>query len=223
MADLLPLFPLPNVVLFPNVFLPLHIFEPRYREMVSDALASDRLIGMALLRPGWEHEYDGRPALYPIGCTGVMTHCERLPDGRFNIVLRGIERFRVLAEDHTRAYRRATIEPYAESPLAAEDRAILQRQRSRLEALLSPTVERDVGRRSLGPARAREGTDPTIPSGMSDEELVNALAQYLDLEPIEKQALLERPCLRSRAESLVELLEMKMLMGRTPSRRTVAH
>ena len=62
MSDLLPLFPLPNVVLFPNVFLPLHIFEPRYREMVADALASDRMIGMVLLRPGWERDYEGRAA-----------------------------------------------------------------------------------------------------------------------------------------------------------------
>jgi len=64
-SDLLPLFPLPNVVLFPGVFLPLHIFEPRYKEMVADALAGDRIIGMALLRPGWEADYEGRPPIYP--------------------------------------------------------------------------------------------------------------------------------------------------------------
>ena len=65
MSDLLPLFPLPNVVLFPNVFLPLHIFEPRYREMVADALESDRMIGMVLLRPGWDRDYEGRPPPSP--------------------------------------------------------------------------------------------------------------------------------------------------------------
>ena len=72
MSDLLPLFPLPNVVLFPNVFLPLHIFEPRYREMVADAIAGDRMIGMVLLRPGWENNYEGRPPVYPIGCSGLI-------------------------------------------------------------------------------------------------------------------------------------------------------
>ena len=82
MSDLLPLFPLPNVVLFPNVFLPLHIFEPRYREMVADALADDRMIGMVLLRPGWEHDYEGRPPIYPVGTSGLITNVERLPDGR---------------------------------------------------------------------------------------------------------------------------------------------
>src|SRR5438128_12227278 len=104
MSDLLPLFPLPNVVLFPNVFLPLHIFEARYREMVADAVASDRLIGMVLLRPGWERNYEGRPAVYPIGCSGVMTHVERLGAGRYTLVLRGLERFRIVNEDHARPY-----------------------------------------------------------------------------------------------------------------------
>ena len=78
MSDLLPIFPLPNVVLFPNVFLPLHIFEPRYREMVADAVASARMIGMVLLRPGWQSDYEGRPPVYPIGCSGVLTHVEQL-------------------------------------------------------------------------------------------------------------------------------------------------
>src|SRR5438034_814353 len=105
MSDLLPLFPLPNVVLFPNVFLPLHIFEPRYREMVADAIASDRMIGMVLLRPGWEHDYEHCPPVYPIGCSGIVTHFDRLPDGRYNIVLRGLERFRIVEEDHSRNYR----------------------------------------------------------------------------------------------------------------------
>ena len=209
MSDLLPLFPLPNVVLFPNVFLPLHIFEPRYREMMSDALASDRMIGMVLLRPGWERDYEGRPPIYPVGCSGVLTHHERLPDGRYNLVLRGIERFRVLDEDQALSYRRAIIEPLREPPLDAADRAAILEQRGKLESMLVPS------RSSAG--------DPRMPASMSDEDLVNALAQYLDLEPLEKQALLEKASLRARAESLVELLEMKILMARTPGRSSLAH
>ncbi|HEX9368003.1 MAG TPA: LON peptidase substrate-binding domain-containing protein, partial [Vicinamibacterales bacterium] len=115
----IPIFPLPNVVLFPNVFLPLHIFEPRYRQMVDAALNGDRVIGMVLLRPGWERDYEGRPPVYPIGCAGVITHAERLPDGRFNIVLRGMEKFRIASEETERLYRLATVvavpEPPAES------------------------------------------------------------------------------------------------------------
>lgn len=210
MADLLPLFPLPNVVLFPNVFLPLHVFEPRYREMVADALSGDRLIGMVLLKPGWEHEYERQPAVYRIGCSGVMTHAERLGDGRFNIVLRGIERFRILSEDHALGYRRASVDTVIEEAGSADDRLAVQRQRAKLEALLAPTVE-------------RAGADMTIPSAMADEDLVHALAQYLDLEPIEKQALLEKASLRARAESLVELLEMKMMTARTPRLPHLVH
>jgi Lon protease-like protein len=210
MSDLLPLFPLPNVVLFPNVFLPLHIFEARYREMVADAIAGDRMIGMVLLRPGWEHDYEGRPPVYQIGSSGVITHFERLSDGRYNIILRGLERFRVLEEDSSRTYRRAVVERLADGVIGSDDRAVIRRLRAKLEALLAPTV-------------AKAGADVINASAMGDEDLINALAQYLDLEPLEKQALLERHCLRSRAESLVELLEMKIMMSRTPGMSTVAH
>ena len=209
MSELLPLFPLPNVVLFPNVFLPLHIFEPRYREMVADALASDRMIGVVLLRRGWDRDYEGRPPIYSVGCSGVLTHNERLPDGRYNLVLRGIERFRILEEDHALGYRRAVIEPLREQPLDAADRAAILRQRAKLESMLVPSQS--------------NAADPRMPASMADEDLVNALAQYLDLEPLEKQALLEKASLRTRAESLVELLEMKILMARTPGTSNVAH
>ena len=203
MSDLLSLFPLPTAVLFPNVFLPLHIFEPRYREMVADALTSDRLIGMVLLRPGWEPEYDGRPAVYPVGCSGVITHVERLAGGRFNIVLRGLDRFRILDEDQTRAYRRAEVETLREPAVDVRDRPPLRALRQRLEALIAPSMERG-------------GADVRTAPGMPDEDLVNTLSQYLELDPIERQALLEIDGVLRRAEALIELVEMKMLMARTP-------
>ena len=213
-SELLPIFPLPTVVLFPNVFLPLHIFEPRYREMTADALKSDRMIGMVLLRPGWEREYEGRPPVYSVGCSGVITHADQLPDGRYNIVLRGVERFRILDEDDRLTYRRARIEPLPEAACRAEDRGVIKDARTKLDALLQPALERSLD---------VLGGETRIPSAMPDEDLVNALAQYLDLEPLEKQALLETRSLRSRAESLVELLEMKILMAKTPGLSNVAH
>jgi uncharacterized protein len=212
--DLLPLFPLPNVVLFPNVFLPLHIFEPRYREMVADTIRDDRMIGMTLLRPGWQRDYDGRPPVYPIGCSGVITHVDRLNDGRYNIVLRGVQRFRILEEDDRLSYRRARIEQLPESTCHAEDTAAIRRQRAKLDSLLVPALERSF---------AEFSGDAKIPAAMPEEDLVNALAQYLDLEPLEKQALLEKRSIRSRAESLVELLEMKIMMAKTPGLSNVAH
>ena len=195
----IPVFPLPNVVLFPNVFLPLHIFEPRYRQMVNDALSGDRIIGMALLRPGWEADYDGRPAVYPVGCAGVITHAERLADGRFNIVLRGMEKFRITGEESGQPYRVASVESVPE-PSADSLRAEMRSQRRRLETLLVPQPEGQ--------------PDAKVPSSMADEDLVNALAQYLEFEPVEKQALLERNGVLDRCRSLIELLEMKVLVAR---------
>ena len=198
LPPLIPIFPLPNVVLFPNVFLPLHIFEPRYREMVSDALAGDRIIGMVLLQPGHEKEYEGRPPVFPVGCAGVITHSEPLGDGRYNIVLRGLERFRIAGEDAGNTYRLAHIEGLPEIVPDA-DRTELRRHRHRLEALLAVAIE-------------RTGKEPRFPPAVPDEDLVNALAQYIELEPLERQALLERDGILPRCRALIELLEMKSLM-----------
>jgi Lon protease-like protein len=101
----IPLFPLPNVALFPSALLPLHIFEARYRAMVADALDGERLIGMVMLRPGWEPHYERTPPVYPIGCAGFITHADRLADGRFNIMLRGLEKFRIVSERGARERR----------------------------------------------------------------------------------------------------------------------
>lgn len=196
----LPIFPLPNVVLFPHVFLPLHIFEARYRAMVADALEGDRMIGMALLRPGWEGAYEGNPPVYPIGCAGLITFHEPLPDGRCNIVLRGVSKFRVLREHEDRLYRVAEIESINEW-LPAEDRDEIRAARRRLETLLVPQPQGQSG-------------DSRIPPTMGDEDLIHALAQYTELEPLEKQALLERDGLLARCRSLIELLEMKMIVSR---------
>jgi len=191
----IPLFPLPNVVLFPNVFLPLHIFEPRYRAMLGDALAGDRIIGMTLLMPGYEADYEGRPAVYPVGCAGVITHSERLPDGRSNVVLRGIEKFRIIEENASKEYRLARVEPLAEATSDA-DKVRLKQRRHRLEALLAAAIERG-------------GADPRFPPQIPDEDLVNALSQYLGLDPVEQQALLVRDGILARCDGLIELLEMK--------------
>ena len=196
----IPLFPLPNAVLFPNVFMPLHIFETRYRAMVADTLEGDRIIGMVLLKPGFEADYDGRPPVYPVGCAGVVTHSEPLPDGRYNIVLRGIEKFRITGEDNSQQYRLAHVEPIAESVFEA-DRTLLRQNRQRLEALLAAAIERG-------------GRDPKFPPAVADEDLVNALAQYLALEPLERQALLERDGILARCRALIELLEIKTLTPR---------
>jgi len=197
LPDTIPIFPLPNVVLFPNVFLPLHIFEPRYRAMIEDALDGDRIIGMTLLRPGWETDYEGRPPVYPIGCAGLITHAERLPDGRFNVVLRGLEKFRVTAEDEEKPYRVARVDALEEP--SCRELADMRTERRRLEHLI---------------LASGEANEPINPPSMPDEDFVNALAQYLHFDPVEKQALLEVPDALARCRAVIDLLEMKNLAGR---------
>ena len=204
----IPIFPLPNAVLFPSVFMPLHIFEARYRAMVADAMAGDRIIGMVLLKAGFEADYEGRPPIFPIGCAGVITHSERLADGRFNIVLKGLEKFRVTGEDASKAYRLARIVGTPEL-VADDERNELARMRRRLEALLAAAAE-------------REGGEPRFPPAVSDEELVNALAQFMGLEALERQALLERDGVLARCHGLIELLEMKTI-GRRARKTGAVH
>ena len=212
----LSIFPLPNVVLFPDVFLPLHIFEPRYRDMVRAALDSDRLIGMVLVKPtpaggsvaatasalSDMGELDpstiDRPDVFQIGCAGVISHLEEVEDGRYNIILRGLQKFRVIGEDDdpTRRYRVARIEPITDAPL---DKEALRRERSRLESLL-----------------ANSGTENfsfRLPPSMPDVEFVHALSQYFGFEALERQALLELPDPVARCRALIELGEMQLLMG----------
>src|SRR3954469_10817515 len=153
----IPLFPLPNVALFPAALLPLHIFEPRYRAMVSDALDGERLIGMVMLRPGWEAHYELAPDVYSVGCAGFITHADRLPDGRYNIMLRGLEKFRINSERRARngveAYRIAQVDTIAERPVDP-DRAALRDTRARLERLIARRLQRT--------------TDETIPKDVPD-------------------------------------------------------
>lgn len=204
LPPLLPLFPLPNVVLFPSVFLPLHIFEPRYRQMVTTALEGDRIIGMTLLVPGHEEQYEGRAPVFPIGCAGLITHVERQSDGRFNLILRGLGKFRIDEEEPPTdgvLYRIAHVTPLPED-VVTDGHELLSDARRRLEAILAPSLQGEQGNR--------------LPRDMADDDLVNALSQYLDLEPVEKQALLERDGVLDRCRTLTELIEMKLLMQRQP-------
>jgi Lon protease-like protein len=146
-AGLARLFPLPNLVLFPGVDQGLHIFEPRYRQMTADALASDHLIAMVLLtpNPNWEHEYDGRPPIEPVACLGRIARSERLPDGRYNLRLRGLTRLRIEGEvpDDDKLYRLARGAVLTDvAPSAAVASSALRRElREAVLARFDPTGE----------------------------------------------------------------------------------
>ena len=103
----IPVFPLPEIVFFPETVLPLHVFEPRYRRMIADCLDGDGWLAVAMLRPGWEKDYEGRPPIHAIAGAGEILQAERLADGRFNILLDGRARIRVEREEDAddRPYR----------------------------------------------------------------------------------------------------------------------
>ena len=196
LPDEIPIFPLSNIVLFPDVYLPLHIFEDRYRAMTRDALGGTKLIGMTVLRDGWQEDYEGAPPIYATGCAGAIVHHEPLRDGRFNLVLHGVSRFEVISEIGAGTPYRVARVRWHEEPDATGTRAALTRLRRQVEALLLPAIAR-------GEVR--------MPQGMSDQALINAVCQALDLPVVEKLALLEKPDVLLRGQALVPVLERLLI------------
>lgn len=127
-----PLFPLPNVVLFPRAVLPLHIFEERYKEMTADILRGNGQIAMALLKSGWEKCYYQQPAIEPVVCAGRIVSHEKLSDGTYNFLLEGVLRARIVREFDGKPYRVAELESLPETPVLEVD---LDEHRRRISAL----------------------------------------------------------------------------------------
>ena len=188
----LSVFPLPGALLFPRMHLPLHIFEPRYRAMVSDAMARDRRIGMVQPRPAIG-ERGGDPPLFDLGCVGRIAEVEALDDGRYNLILEGVALFRILRElDVTTLFRQVEAEllPATEGEtLSLGSRASLERESKRFAEAHGYQVDWDaVGR-------------------LDDESLVNGIAQIAPFDTAAKQALLEAPDIAERAELIVQLMQ----------------
>lgn len=195
----IPLFPLPATVLFPKTYLPLHIFEPRYREMIEDALSDadggSRMIGMALLKENWEKDYYGSPPIHPIGCVGRIMQVQRLNDGRYNLVLYGLDTFLVKEHLSGRTYRRAWIETIR----SAGDSALALPGPLRSELIASLQL--------YAQARGWENQIRTVLAmRLDDDGLVHLLSSELDLTPIEKQFLLESDGLIRQCRRLIDLL-----------------
>jgi Lon protease-like protein len=187
-----PLFPLPGAILLPRAQLPLHIFEPRYREMVRDAV--DGAGRIAMIQPH-RLDDDNRAPLYQVGCVGELVSVEELEDGRFNIVLLGSNRFRLIREEEAdAAYRCAEVDIEAFSddeppPLSLAQRAEVEREARRLGDAMGLAVDWNAVNR------------------LDDEMLVNAIAQVAPFDVGAKQALLEQPTLDGRADLLVQLMQ----------------
>ena len=189
----LPIFPLSGAILFPRAQLPLHIFEPRYRDMVRDAVDGAGRIGM--IQP--MHSDEDAVPLFAVGCVGEIVGVEELEDGRFNIVLLGSNRFRLLSEIETGAAYRcaevdvATFDDAEPEPLASIQRAEVEREARRLGDAMGLSV------------------DWTAVSQLDDEMLVNSIAQVAPFDSGAKQALLEEVRLADRADLLVQLMQFQ--------------
>jgi len=188
LPDTIPVFPLTGAVLYPGLQLPLHIFEPRYRAMVSDSLARDRRI--AMIQP--QSAVDGAP-LFSVGCVGKIADVEALEDGRFNLVLEGIARFRMIRElDVTTPFRQIEAELLADDmaeALSAVERASFEQESRRFADAQGYAVDWDsVGR-------------------LDDMSLINGVSQIAPFDAAAKQALLEADSLAARCEFLVQLMQ----------------
>jgi len=162
--------------------------------MIADALAGPRVIGMVLLRPGWEGDYEGRPPVYAHGCAGRIEQHEALPDGRSNILLRGVTRFRIREEHAGEPYRLAAVEPVADEP---GDVAEIEAARREVMAA--------IGRAADGPQVLV--IKPDVPADV----FVNALSQSLDLRAVERQSLLECDGVLERYRRLLSILDFRQL------------
>ena len=196
-SGIVPVFPLPGVVFFPRTVLPLHVFEARFRAMVRDATAGEGLIAIALLKPGWEEDYEGSPSFHEIGTVGRIEDLEPLPGGKFNLRLVGLQRVRFGAVVRSAPYRLLLARPLAESPVDDADAAV----RSAKLSLLA----------SHG-CLTRELSDRPDAGAVLDERIpfetaVNGACANLPVDPAKRQSLLEEDDLFARQRRVSAMLD----------------
>jgi Lon protease-like protein len=201
------LFPLPNLVLYPHVMQPLHIFEERYREMVEDALAGDKLIAMAVLEPGWENDYESRPPVAPYACLGKIVAHHRLPDGRYNLLLLGMQRVRIDQElEPLRSFRQASVELIDDEydfDTIAESHDLQERLVTAFRSNLPCECET--------PEQLEKLLSGELPLGL----LTDLAAYALPLETGVKQELLAECRVSARAEILLSELDQLVIVPTT--------
>jgi uncharacterized protein len=183
----IPLFPLPGVVLFPGTLLPLHIFEARYRAMVAHALAGERMIGMSMLKPGVDMD-EGASPIFEVGGAGEIVESEELEDGRYNILLEGRFRYRVVAEDSEESYRIAQVELIPSLPFSSsEEGARVRELATNLFEVIRPAIE----------------LPPLPDEDLDAERLASEIALRLRYRPGELQAMLETNSVPARYANLI--------------------
>ncbi|MFQ5443763.1 MAG: LON peptidase substrate-binding domain-containing protein [Nitrospinales bacterium] len=214
--DRISIFPLPTTVFYPSTTLPLHIFEPRYRQMIADALIGNRLIGMVLLKPDWEADYFVAPKVAPIGCVGKIDKAVQLPEGKYNILLEGLSRFKILEEIPGKAYRRAHVEFLRDTndhpmdePNSSKVQWLISHYEKYLDLLPNPPEL---------PSVADLKDQPNLSHAV--DQLIYALNPSVE----EKQALLEELDVHKRVDGLLAMLDLKIqIVHLSKQRKNLGH
>lgn len=206
-SGMIPLFPLSSVVFFPNTLLPLHIFEPRYKQMVNDVINTEKIIGMALLKPGWGNNYYGNPEVFDVVGMGRIVSSETFEDGRINIVLYGLKRVRIVEIIENLPYRHARVD-------------IVDNLHGSGEESLRERIEELISKWNLLIGDAEKSHKIDINSKLPLESLTDALATLIFSNVFEKQVLLEELRVQKRAEIIIRDLETKLeIISITSSKR----
>ncbi|MBI3839628.1 MAG: LON peptidase substrate-binding domain-containing protein [Planctomycetia bacterium] len=201
------LFPLPNLVLFPHVIQPLHVFEDRYVDLLHDALQDDRLIAMALLDTGWERDYEGRPPLAPVACLGRVLSCQAQPGTRYNLLLMGLRRVRIVRELEThKSFREAEVEVLEDeySSALTETRPTVHRKLVTAFEKMLPCI-----------ADADELFNHLSMNSVSLGTLTDVISYALDLDVQCKQMLLAEKNVDKRTKMLLKHLKNAPISTRT--------
>ena len=199
----IPVFPLPTTVFYPGTPLPLHIFEPRYREMTADALEGKCAIGMVLLKPNWEEDYFDKPQIFSAGCVGDIQKVIKHPDGKYNFTLMGLRRFRIIKEEEGKLYRQAKIELLEEK----NEQDFCENQPNEYREKLIESCREFLGFIPKGNSKKKE---PDWNLGTKLSEFVDRFAYQLDLSLLQKQSFLDEQDVVSRAEFLHSFRKMKI-------------
>jgi Lon protease-like protein len=191
-----PVFPLPNVVLFPKTMLPLHVFEPRYRLMMDEVVKGGQKVVIALLRPGWEADYYGAPEVHPVACIGRIVQHQELADGRYNIMLHGEDKVHIETVERTHPYRIARVRRLHEDNAWGEAESAAAQSRELLALF----------RRFNEGQGAALDLAQVFGAHMGADAVLNSISMHLNVEPAVKQRLLELTSTEQRFRAVFQFL-----------------
>lgn len=204
-SGIVPLFPLSSVVFFPNTLLPLHIFEPRYQQMLNDTLNSEKIIGMVLLKPGWEKNYYGNPEIFGVAGIGRIVSTEKMDNGRSNVVLYGLKRVKIIEEIGEKPYRLARIE-------------ILESDTSDKNALYKEKLCNLISTWNEMLSSNQKKHKIKVNTNLPLNSLTDVLSSVLMTNIYDKQEMLEETSVSKRAEKLIDFVETRLRVFSITSR-----